>query len=88
MTAEALQLIVQISREPNKTRRITHVTALDGIDENTGKIRLVNLFTYDRPHDNFRVVARPPALFKGYFEKNNVQFPDWIFKNVGKEESA
>lgn len=88
MTAEALQLIVQISREPNKTRRITHVTALDGIDESTGKIRLVNLFTYDRPHDNFRVVAHPPALFKGYFEKNNVQFPDWIFKDVGKEESA
>lgn len=84
MTAEALQLIVQISREPNRTRRITHITALDGIDERTGKIRMVNLFEYDRPNDAFHVVSEPPAIFLSYFEKNNVAFPHWVFKKIEK----
>lgn len=86
MTAEALQLIVQISREPNKTRRITYVTAIDGIDDKTGKIRLTKLFEYDRPNDSFRVVGKPPAYFPAYFEKNNVPFPAWMFRDVKRSE--
>lgn len=61
MTVEALQLIVQIARLPGGKRRITHITAVDGIDETTGQIRLVDIFRHDRKTDSFSATAMPPA---------------------------
>lgn len=53
MTVEAVQLIVQISRELNYKRKITHISAVEGYDETTGLIRLVDIFRYDRAKDQF-----------------------------------
>lgn len=61
MTVEALQLIVQIARLPGGKRRITHITAVDGIDETTGQIRLVDIFCHDRKTDTFVAAAMPPT---------------------------
>jgi len=61
MTVEALQLIVQIARLPGGKRRVTHITAVDGIDEVTGQIKLVNIFQHDRKSDTFTATAMPPA---------------------------
>lgn len=59
MTAEAIQLVVQISREPDHGRKITHITAVDGIDGESS-IRLVDIFRYDRKQDTFEMVSDIP----------------------------
>ena len=65
MTAEAIQLIVQISRERDFTRKITHITVVDGIDEKTGEIILTDIFTYDRNTNSFvRTGLIPKALIR------------------------
>lgn len=61
MTVEALQLIVQIARLPGGKRRVTHITAVDGIDETTGQIKLTDIFRHDRKSDSFSAAALPPA---------------------------
>ena len=80
MTAEALQLIVQISREPNMARRITHITALDGIDPHTHKIRLIDIFRYNRAADSFSVQNELPLHFQERLIKNNATIPSWVFE--------
>lgn len=85
MTAEALHLIVQISREPNMTRRITHITAIDGLDPETHRIRLVDLFRFDREHDRFSIAGRPPQALMERFAKNRVAVPDWIFDTSSEQ---
>lgn len=70
MTAEALQLIIQIAREPNRKRRITHITAVDGLDE-TNHIKTVDIFRYDRKTDSFYVDQLPPhSLLRRLDDKN------------------
>lgn len=70
MTAEALHLIIQIAREPNGKRRITHITAVDGLDE-TNHIKTVDIFRYDRKTDSFYVDQLPPrSLLRRLDDKN------------------
>lgn len=64
MTAEALQLIVQIKRERGNKRRITYISLVDGIDPTTKQIKLIHLFEYDRITDTFHQVGKLPDSIK------------------------
>lgn len=88
MTAEALHLIVQITRTRNGKRRITHITAVDGIDEATGRIKLCDIFTYDVATDSFHTVSEPPADMLKRITDKKVALDMRIFQNVRKEETA
>lgn len=44
--SEAVHLIVQISRMPDYTRKITHITAVEGIDSAFNRIKLTDIFRY------------------------------------------
>lgn len=72
MTAEAIQLIIQISRQPNRTRRITHITAVEGIDAEHNSVRLVDLFRYRREDDTFFMVNEYPDSMLTRFANHNV----------------
>jgi hypothetical protein len=80
MTAEALNLIVQISREPGGKRKITHITAVDGIDPVTQQIRLCDIFTYDRQSDTFNAVNPPPNYIIKKFNERKLTFDRNIFR--------
>jgi len=60
MTAEAIHLIVQISREPGNKRRITHITAVTGLDYERNYIYLTDIFRYNRQDDSFSMVNDYP----------------------------
>jgi len=74
MTAEAVQLIIQIAREPDHSRKVTHITAVDGLDE--AGIRLIDLFCYDRKRGVFEQVGCLPQSIIQRLENQNVSVPD------------
>ena len=83
MTVEALQLIVQIARLPGGIRRITHITAVDGIDE-TGNIKLVDIFRYNYKTDTFFFYFSPPASILSKFNDHNVKIDMTPFERMRK----
>lgn len=72
MTADAIQLIIQVSRVPGRARRITHITAVDGVDFEHGTVKLVDLFRYRRADDSFQMVNDYPELILARFEDNGI----------------
>lgn len=79
MTAEALQLIIQINRVTASDRRITDITAVNGIDRETKHIKLVPLFRYLGDSDSFEPVNTPPEILLDWFQRHKVIIPDWVF---------
>jgi len=70
MTAEAVQLIVQISREPNRKRKITYITSVEGYNEQTGLLELVDIYRYSRENDeSYRTDENPDHLIKTMKER-------------------
>lgn len=70
MESDAIQLVVQIAFESNGRRRVTHITATDGVDDNTFRVKLVDLFRFDRKTQSFYCTKqRPEALMKRLAEK-------------------
>jgi Flp pilus assembly CpaF family ATPase len=57
--AEALNLIIQIERLKDGNRKITRITHVDGIDEH-GKVRLADVFFYDKEKEKFRATGYAP----------------------------
>lgn len=86
MTVEALQLIVQIARLPGGIRRITHITAVDGIDETTGQIKLVDIFSYNQKTDTFSVNALPPKAILKKMDDNNIPVDMRPFAKLSEKE--
>lgn len=84
MTVEALQLIVQIARLPGGKRRVTHITAVDGIDETTGQIKLTDIFRHDRKSDSFAAAALPPIPILKKFNDLSVPLDLTPFQHLTK----
>lgn len=87
MTAEALQLIVQIARKPGGRRRVTHITAVNGLDKD-GKIQLVDIFRHREQTDDFVVVGAPPKNIMEKMENLHVNIDMEPFKEFTGGEST
>lgn len=66
MIAEAVQIVVQISAIADSKRRVTHITAVNGIGAN-GNIELVDLFRYDRRTKSFYCTKNEPRILMECF---------------------
>lgn len=77
--AEALQLIVQISRFPDGSRKITHISYVDGLTQND-KVNVRDIFIYNRKTKSFQYTGYyPKALIRSVREKG-LDFDDSIFQ--------
>lgn len=74
--AEAVQLIVQISKVPGKGRKITHITAVDGVDDRG--IILHNIFEYDNKTDMFRQTDYYPQRLADHLARSGVYIEDFF----------
>lgn len=84
--AEALQLIVQISRFPDGSRKITHISYVDGLTQND-KVNVRDIFIYNRKTKSFQYTGYyPKALIRSVREKG-LDFDDSIFQKQ-KDSSA
>ncbi len=69
--AEAVQLIVQIKRYPDGSRKISQISHVNGIDKN-GKVNLKDIFIYDNKEKTFKYTGYLPQeivdtiYFRGY----------------------
>ncbi|TAK73280.1 MAG: CpaF family protein [Dehalococcoidia bacterium] len=83
--ASAIQLIVQLSRLPDGSRRITHITEVAGMEG--VMITLQDLFTFDpqapgeggQSHGAFSATGLMPH-FTDHFERNSVPFPGHLLR--------
>lgn len=84
--AEALQLIVQISRFPDGSRKITHISYVDGV-ETDNKVKVRDIFVYSTKSREFEWTGYYPEKLIQIIQEKGLEFNDSIFrKNEKKEE--
>ena len=73
--AEAVQLVVQIERFPDGSRKITHISHVNGILD--GRVNLIDIFIYDKVQKLFYWTGYTPMdilenmSFRGYEMNEN-----------------
>ena len=76
--AEAIQLIVQINKIKSGRRVITHITHVQGLDEN-GKVALKDIFYYDENADSFYATGYIPDKILNAFAINRLDYDIALF---------
>lgn len=78
MTAEAIQLIVQISREPDHKRKITHITAVEGCRDTAEGIVLKDLFRYLPESDTFSATEKWPDVLERILKERGIDLTSFL----------
>ena len=78
--ASAIQLIVQVSRLQDGSRRVTHITEVDGLEGHTITLQDIFVFETSGVNDDGRIIGElvPTGLqphFTDRFERTGVPFP-------------
>lgn len=76
--AEAIQLIIQISRFPDGSRKITHISEVDGVNE-LGKVNINDIYTYNILESRFEYTGYYPARIIELIEKKGIYIEKSIF---------
>lgn len=77
--SEAIQVIVQISRFPDGSRKITHISCVDGLTDN-GRVNIKDIFLYDRKSGNFRATGFVPNKIIRRIQDRGLSFDMEIFE--------
>ena len=83
--AEALQLIVQISRFPDGSRKITHISHVDGLTSNN-KVNIRDIFIYDKKEQCFKYTGYYPKKLIWAIRNKGLEFEDSVFPREEKKE--
>lgn len=75
----AIDLIVHISKVPGGKRVITHITHVNGFDEN-GRIRLNDIFIYDKTNKQFKTTGYVPNDIIKRAKEHDVDIPMNLFE--------
>ena len=84
--AEAIKIIVQISRMPDGSRKITYITHVDGITPD-GKVNLKDIFRYDSSTGEFMKTGYYPEKIIESIKSKGLDFEKGIFRKCGKENN-
>lgn len=76
--SEAVQVIVQISRFPDGSRKISTISCVNGVDEN-GKVKVDDIFFYDRMDGRFKSTGYIPEEIIDKIRSRDLQFNNGIF---------
>lgn len=79
--AEAIQIIVQITRLPDGSRKLTHISHVDGLTAN-GKVNVKDIFVYDRNTDSFRSTGYIPKKIIKMIRDKGLDFNEKIFEQA------
>lgn len=80
--SEAIQIIVQLSRFPDGSRKVTHITHVCGIDKQD-RVSLKDIYIYDREKKAFRFTGYYPKALVNIFHDKDMDFDDSIFSEGG-----
>ena len=81
--SEAIQIIVQISRFPDGSRKITNISHVCGVDDKD-KVIIKDIFIFDREDKKFKFTGYRPEEILTIFRNKEIAFNDSIFKTEGK----
>ena len=84
--AEAIKIIVQISRMPDRSRKITYISHVDGVTAD-GKVNIKDIFRYDELSGQFIKTKYYPKKIVESIRSKGLDFEEGIFKTKNKEES-
>lgn len=82
--AEAVQIIVQIERFPDGSRKITHISYVTGLDED-GRVKLMDIFCYDRASDSFFWTGYTPIKILENFQFRGYEHGDKFLTNANND---
>lgn len=83
--AEAVQIIVQIKRFRDGTRRITHISHVAGLKKND-KVNVKDIYRYDEQKNSFYATGYIPGKIIGSIRDNGYDFNEQIFQKEKREE--
>jgi Flp pilus assembly CpaF family ATPase len=85
--SEALDVIVHIKRFKSGLRAVTHITAVDGVDErNPARVKLVDIFRYDEANRVFNATGYVPEKLLKKLAENDVVIDRQIFRKTTETE--
>ena len=76
--ASAVDLVVQVQRLPDGSRKVVAITEVLGLDANNN-IQLADIFVYDIPEKRFRTTGYVPSFIKT-LKAQNPPVPDSLFE--------
>lgn len=85
--AEAVQLIVQIRRFPDGSRKITHISHVDGLTPG-GKINIRDIFLYNQKEGEYQHTGYYPRKLIRFIQDKGLEFDDTIFRKEEKRGKA
>lgn len=80
--AEAIQVIVQLSRMPDGSRKVTDISYIDGVTRD-GKVNTKTVFYYDREEKRFKATGDVPEDIIKKIRLRGMEFEESIFKKDG-----
>lgn len=83
--AEAVQIVVQIKRFRDGTRRITHISHVAGLKKND-KVNVKDIYRYDEQKNSFYATGYIPVKIIGSIRDNGYDFNEQIFQKEKREE--
>ena len=78
--AEAVQMIVQIKRFPDGSRKLTHISEVDGVDEN-GKVIINDIFIFLQEKQDFCTTGYIPEKIIKLLRDKGIDIDTRIFTN-------
>lgn len=78
--AEAIQVIVQLSRMPDGSRKVTSISYVDGLTAD-GKVNVKDIFIYDRMQKQFRPTGIVPDPIIQKVKAHGYEFRTDIFQS-------
>ena len=78
--AEAIQMIVQIKRFPDGSRKLTHISEVDGVDEN-GKVIINDIFIFLQEKQDFCATGYIPEKIIKLLRDKGIDIDTRIFTN-------
>lgn len=76
--SDAIQLIVHISRLPDGSRKITHITHVVGVKND--KVELKDIFVYNEKNDTFESTGYIPRYLLKHCRAHGVRIPETLFE--------
>ena len=76
--AEAIQLIIQITRLPDGRRKITHISCVEGLASN-GTVNIKDIFLYSKKNDRFYATGYVPKRLIRMITERGLEFDSTIF---------
>jgi Flp pilus assembly CpaF family ATPase len=87
--SEALDLIVHIKRFKSGLRAITHITAVEGVDErNPARVRLQDIYRYDEIKKEFNATGYVPSRLLQKLSENGIELDRAIFKRTDRGDES